>query len=97
MQLLLRDEKYFLATCESTKHPEITSVALQGLYNTCADHSEYQVNRGNLLGLLQGLQALSPGSVGVKSTDLRRGLSHFPLYICLDQSNDRKGQRLFGS
>ncbi len=43
---------HFLATCECTKLPKITTVAVQGLDNTCAVYSKCQVSKGNLLDLL---------------------------------------------
>ncbi len=56
MQLILIGDKYFLATRECTKHPKITTVAVQGLDNTCADHSGCRVNKRDLQDLLQGPQ-----------------------------------------
>lgn len=52
--------KNFLATCECTKHPKITTVAVQGLDTTCADYSECHINKGDLLDLLQGLKTNNP-------------------------------------
>lgn len=42
-------KRHFLATCERTKHTKITTVAVQGLDNTCANCPECQINKQDLI------------------------------------------------
>lgn len=42
-------KRHFLATCERTKHTKITTVAAQGLDNTCANCPECQINKQDLI------------------------------------------------